>query len=200
MKLEMRLSQQKQSTTLLKRRAKTLTQFLEIFTAVESKQKFLKHEKIVEVMLEDERANPEMLIEDLKSGGARPGPRIQRLAVASGQPETEVGLFVLAATYAIQANTVIAGQIGSVLQPIFAHVREDAGRQIGGFLRATRLLSAIAVPLSLVQAAIAVPVFHLLFPPKWTGSIAIFAVLSVAQAFVFVSAPAIALPISGRSA
>jgi PST family polysaccharide transporter len=107
--------------------------------------------------------------------------------------ETEVGLFVLAATYAIQANTVIAGQIGSVLQPIFAHVREDAGRQIGGFLRATRLLSAIAVPLSLVQAAIAVPVFHLLFPPKWTGSIAIFAVLSVAQAFVFVSAPAIAL-------
>lgn len=107
--------------------------------------------------------------------------------------ETEVGLFVLAATYAIQANTVIAGQIGAVLQPIFAHVRDDAVRQIGGFLRATRLLSAIAVPLSLVQAAIAIPVFHLLFPPKWTGSIAIFAILSVAQAFVFVSAPAIAL-------
>ena len=61
----------------------------------ETKQKFLKHEKIVEVMLEDERANPEMLIEDLKSGGARPGPRIQRLAVASGQPETEVGLFLM---------------------------------------------------------------------------------------------------------
>ena len=107
--------------------------------------------------------------------------------------ETEVGLFVLAATYAIQANSVIAGQIGAVLQPIFAHVQDEPARQVGGFLRATRLLSAIAVPLSLVQAAIAIPLFHLLFPPKWTGSIAIFAVLSVAQAFVFVSAPSIAL-------
>ncbi|MBI1304439.1 MAG: oligosaccharide flippase family protein [Phycisphaera sp.] len=107
--------------------------------------------------------------------------------------KTEVGLFVLAATYAIQANSVIAGQIGAVLQPIFAHVHGDAARQVGGFLRATRLLSAIAVPLSLVQAAIAVPVFQLLFEPEWTGSIAIFSVLSVAQAFVFVSAPSIAL-------
>ncbi len=107
--------------------------------------------------------------------------------------EAEVGLFVLAATYAIQANAVIAGQLGAVLQPIFAHVHDDPQRQVGGFLRATRLLSAIAVPLSLVQAAIAIPLFSLLFPTKWTGSIAIFAVLSVAQAFVFVSAPSIAL-------
>ncbi len=107
--------------------------------------------------------------------------------------KTEVGLFVLAATYAIQANSVIAGQIGAVLQPIFAHVQGDHTRQVGGFLRATRVLSAIAVPLSLVQAAIAVPAFQLLFLEKWTGSIAIFAVLSVAQAFVFVSAPSLAL-------
>jgi O-antigen/teichoic acid export membrane protein len=107
--------------------------------------------------------------------------------------KTEVGLFVFAATYAIQANSVIAGQIGAVLQPIFAHVQSDPVRQVAGFLRATRVLSAIAVPLSLVQAAIAIPVFQLLFPAKWTGSIAIFAVLSVAQAFVFVTAPSLAL-------
>jgi PST family polysaccharide transporter len=107
--------------------------------------------------------------------------------------EYEVGLFVLATTYAIQANTMIAGQLGSVLQPIFAHVQEDPERQISGFLRATRLLSSIAVPLSLMQAAIAIPFFSLLFSEQWTGSIAIFVALSVAQAFVFVSAPAIAL-------
>lgn len=107
--------------------------------------------------------------------------------------EDEVGLYVLAATYAIQANAMIASQIGAVLQPIFAHVGDDPARQIGGFMRATRLLSAIVVPLSLVQAAIAIPLFHLLFPAKWTGSITIFIVLSVAQAFVFVAAPSIAL-------
>lgn len=107
--------------------------------------------------------------------------------------EYEVGLFVLATTYAIQANCMIAGQFGSVLQPIFAHVQEDPERQIGGLLRATRLLNSIAVPLSLMQTAIAIPFFSLLFSEQWTGSIAIFAARSVAQAFVFVSAPAIAL-------
>ena len=61
----------------------------------ETRQKFERHEAIVEVMLEDERADPQILIEDLKSGGATPGPRIQRLAKASNQPETEVGLFLM---------------------------------------------------------------------------------------------------------
>lgn len=107
--------------------------------------------------------------------------------------EYEVGLFVLATTYAIQANSMIAGQFGSVLQPIFAHVQEDPERQTGGLLRATRLLNSIAVPLSLMQAAILIRFFSLLFSEQWTGSIAIFAARSVAQAFVFVSAPAIAL-------
>ena len=37
-----------------------------------------------EVMLEEERADPQLLMEDLKAGGATPGPRIQRLATASG--------------------------------------------------------------------------------------------------------------------
>merc|ERR1719392_141687 len=53
----------------------------------ETREKFARHEKIVEVMLEDERDDPELLIEDLQAGGSKPGPRIQRLAQASGQPE-----------------------------------------------------------------------------------------------------------------
>lgn len=61
----------------------------------ETREKFEKHTKIVEVMLEDEQSDPSLLIEDLKAGGATPGPRIQRLAVASNLPETEVGLFLM---------------------------------------------------------------------------------------------------------
>jgi len=61
----------------------------------ETREKFEKHTKIVEVMLEDEQSNPSLLIEDLKAGGATPGPRIQRLAVASNVRETEVGLFLM---------------------------------------------------------------------------------------------------------
>ena len=107
--------------------------------------------------------------------------------------ETEIGLFGFAAQLAMQANVVIAIQLGGVLQPIFAHIHNDAVRQVSGFIRATRLLSAVAVPLSLIQAALAVPAFTLLFAAKWQGSIAVFATLSVGQAFVFVTAPAIAL-------
>jgi PST family polysaccharide transporter len=107
--------------------------------------------------------------------------------------ETEIGLYGFAALLAIQTNTVIASQLGSVLQPIFAHIRQDPARQASAFLRATRLLSSVSVPLSLMQAALAMPLFQLLFEEKWTGSIAVFAVLSVSQAFVFVGAPSIAL-------
>lgn len=107
--------------------------------------------------------------------------------------ETEIGLFGFAAQLAMQANVVIAHQLGAVLQPIFAHIRGDHLRQVGGFVRATRLLSAVAVPLSLTQAALAIPAFTWLFSAKWNGSIAAFAALSVGQTFVFVMAPSIAL-------
>jgi len=62
---------------------------------LELREKVTKHEKIVEVMLEDELDDAELLIEDLKSGGSTPGPRMQRLAKASGESETEVGLFLM---------------------------------------------------------------------------------------------------------
>jgi len=61
----------------------------------ETRQKIAKHEKIVDVMLEEERLSPQLLVEDVKAGGAVPGPRLQRLAKASGQPESEVALFVM---------------------------------------------------------------------------------------------------------
>ena len=55
----------------------------------------VRHEKIVEVMLPEERAAPDLLVEDVKSGSSTPGPRIQRLAKASQEPESEVALFVM---------------------------------------------------------------------------------------------------------
>merc|ERR1719163_842604 len=61
----------------------------------ETREKFEKHTKIVEGMLDDERDDPELLMEDLKTGAATPGPRIQRLAQASNVPATEVGLFLM---------------------------------------------------------------------------------------------------------
>lgn len=62
---------------------------------LELREKISRHEKIVEVMMEDEKDDPELLLEDLKAGGSTPGPRMQRLATASGESEQEVGLFLM---------------------------------------------------------------------------------------------------------
>eukprot|EP00908_Phaeocystis_cordata_P005964 Transcript_16504.p1 GENE.Transcript_16504~~Transcript_16504.p1 ORF type:complete len:345 (-),score=94.10 Transcript_16504:210-1187(-) len=111
---------------------------------LELREKVVKHEKIVEVMMDEEKAgrrpcsasanatpspspgsraslpspprplpmrsplpslftttparhqdDPELLLEDLKSGGSTPGPRMQRIATASGETEAEVGLFLM---------------------------------------------------------------------------------------------------------
>jgi len=41
----------------------------------ETRDKIEKHQKIVNVMLDEEREQPQMLIDDLKAGGSKPGPR-----------------------------------------------------------------------------------------------------------------------------
>jgi signal recognition particle GTPase len=62
---------------------------------LETQERFSKHEKIVDVMLEEERNNPELLVAELKEMPKNPGPRIQRLATATGEKESEVGLFLM---------------------------------------------------------------------------------------------------------
>lgn len=62
---------------------------------LETREKFQKHEKIVNVMLDEERDNVDLLMDDLKKGGTKPGPRVQRLAQASGESEPEVALFLM---------------------------------------------------------------------------------------------------------
>ena len=61
----------------------------------ETRGKFEKHKKIVQVMTPDELAAPDILIDEVKSGGDAPGPRVSRLAEASQLPETEVALFLM---------------------------------------------------------------------------------------------------------
>ncbi len=72
-----------------------LPQSLSDAQVLETREKFARHERIVEAMLADERAEPAMLIEDLKAGGENPGPRIQRLSTASGEAVAEVALFLM---------------------------------------------------------------------------------------------------------
>jgi len=109
------------------------------------------------------------------------------LGFVSGKYET--GLFGLAYSIAAQANTVIAYQLGAVLQPIFGRLQDDPERQVAGFLKAQRVLSAVCVPICFTQAILAEPLFRLVLDAKWQPAIPVFQVVSLMQAFYFATGP-----------
>jgi O-antigen/teichoic acid export membrane protein len=55
------------------------------------------------------------------------------------------------------------------------------------------VIGAVAVPLSLLQASLAEPMFSLLFPGKWEAALPVFAVMSVVQCFYFGVTPGISM-------
>lgn len=109
------------------------------------------------------------------------------LGFVSGEVET--GLYGLAFTIACQANTVIAFQLGVVLQPIFGRLQDDPVRQVAGFLKTQRVLSAVCVPICFAQAILAEPLFRLVLDAKWQPAIPVFQLISLAQAFYFATGP-----------
>ncbi len=106
--------------------------------------------------------------------------------------EREAGLFALAYLLATQANVMIAGRISMVLQSVFGHLQEDPSRHAEGFLRAQRVLAAACVPICLLQAAFAAPLFDLALADKWQPAVPVFQALSLSQAFYFAFGPCMA--------
>ncbi|MBM4006024.1 MAG: hypothetical protein FJ292_00420 [Planctomycetes bacterium] len=109
------------------------------------------------------------------------------LGLAAGDYQT--GLFAFAFQVAAQANTVVAYQLGVVLQPILGHLQDDRARQVAGFFRVQRVLGMICVPISLLQAVIAEPLFRIAFPERFSPAVPVFQVISLAQAVYFATGP-----------
>jgi O-antigen/teichoic acid export membrane protein len=107
--------------------------------------------------------------------------------------EEQTGLYAFAFTLSAQANGLIASQLGMVLQPIFGRLSNEVERQIAAFLRVIRTIGSLAVPLTLLQAALAAPLFGLIFESKWDAAIQLFSVLSIMEGFYFATAPTMSL-------
>ena len=103
--------------------------------------------------------------------------------------EYQTGLFGFAFLLAFQANTVIAGRIGMVLQPIFGELQQHPVRQVDGFLRVQRILGLVCVPVALLQVVLAEPFFDLVLASKWQPAVPVFQALSLLQAFGFALVP-----------
>lgn len=107
--------------------------------------------------------------------------------------DAETGYFSFSFLLANQATYVLSYQLGTVLQPIFGRLKHEPQRQAMGFLRVVRAVGAIAVPVSFLQAALAEPLFLLVFDSKWHPAIHVFAIMCIGQAFYFAMAPAMAM-------
>jgi PST family polysaccharide transporter len=107
--------------------------------------------------------------------------------------ENQTGLYAFAFMLSAQANGLVASQLGTVLQPIFGRLAQDPARQALAFLRVLRTIGAVAVPMTLVQAAVSRPLFEFVLEPKWAAAIPVFMVLSVLEGFYFATAPTMSL-------
>jgi lipopolysaccharide exporter len=107
--------------------------------------------------------------------------------------EDETGIYTFAFYLSAQATFLVSHQVGAVLQPIFARLSDDPTRQGTAFLRSIAVVGAVAVPVSLLQAALAEPILTVFFGDRWANAAGTYAMLSLGQAFFFAVAPAMAL-------
>lgn len=107
--------------------------------------------------------------------------------------KTEVGYFSMAFTLSASINTVVAVSMGLVIQPIFASMAGDHGRQMAAFTRSCAVIAAVSMPLCLLQAAIVGPAIRTCLPERWAGAADLAVVMSFGQAFYFAVNPAMGL-------
>lgn len=115
------------------------------------------------------------------------------LIIGQFADEQGVGLYSMSFALSASINLVVAVSMGLVLQPVFAQMTGDFDRQAAAFLRACRTIAAIAMPLCLLQAALAPAGFHVFLPERWIGASAMTQVLCIGQAFYFPVNPAMGL-------
>jgi O-antigen/teichoic acid export membrane protein len=95
----------------------------------------------------------------------------------------EVGAYFFAFRLAVQPVRVLAGSLTSVLFPALAKLRSDPVRQAEAAVSACRILAFVTMPYCFMQAAVARPLFGLLFDSKWDDAIVPAEILSMGLAF-----------------
>ncbi|MCY4372824.1 MAG: oligosaccharide flippase family protein [Spirochaetaceae bacterium] len=101
----------------------------------------------------------------------------------------QAGLYGFASMLAVQVNSMIATRLGEVMQPILGTLRGDKSRQARVFVQSQQMLGAVCIPLALLQAALAEPLFELLFDSKWRPAIGLFQILALREVVAFAAGP-----------
>ena len=105
------------------------------------------------------------------------------MALAAIHDAKEVGYYSMGYNLSLQTVMVISGPLAAVLFPSLARLQHDPPRLLAAFVRASRMLALVGVPLCLAQAVAARPGMELLFGHKWDNAIPVTELLSVGLAF-----------------
>lgn len=111
------------------------------------------------------------------------------IALGRSQPRSVVGTYYLAFNFSTQTMRVFTTNLANVLLPTLSMLGNGGKRQIHAFLSATGLLTAVSIPLLLLQAMLAEPLVHLFLPVRWYGAIPILQILSIGMIGRLVAAP-----------
>jgi PST family polysaccharide transporter len=101
----------------------------------------------------------------------------------------EMGLYYFSFNLALQTLQLLSANLTKVLFPALSQLRDDRKRQTRAFIKAAELLTFIAVPGCLLQAALADDFIHALYKPDWYGAVPLLQILSIAFAFRSVGGP-----------
>ena len=104
-----------------------------------------------------------------------------------------VGVYFLAFNFSMHTITLLTVNLSRVLLPALSQLAREPQRQLAAFVRASRTLALVAIPLCFGQAAVAGPVVRLLFQERWYGAIPLIQLLSVGMALRTVSWPTVSL-------
>jgi PST family polysaccharide transporter len=103
------------------------------------------------------------------------------------QTKDTAGLYYFAYFLSNQAVQVLASNLGGVIFSALSTANQKPQQQTALFLRVTRIMAVFAVPVCLLQAALARPLVHLVFAQSWQAAIPIIQLLSIAMAFSIIS-------------
>ncbi len=106
---------------------------------------------------------------------------------------SDVGIYYFAFQLSTQVAVLLTHSLGRVLLPALSLLQRETPVQRQVFLRSVNVMLAVAVPVALLQAALAAPLLDVAFQQKWAPAARILMLLSVAQCFYSTSGPATAM-------
>lgn len=119
--------------------------------------------------------------------------QVDYLIIGRYVSSTELGLYYFAFAFSAQAMQIFAFNISGVLFPAFSSLKRDPARQLNAFIKSVRVFNHIIFPICFLQAALARPIFDLLFADRWLNSVPLAQWLFIGLAFQSISWPTASL-------